>query len=96
MFLSTIILFLNNHTINENFKHTINLNTTNIIHNNTYIITYITIILLFTTIPAVLVATNCNPNNPLLYAIIAFIFSDIYLLQWSIKTFILKFKQCSF
>ena len=93
MFLSTIILLLNNNKINENFKHTINFNSSNIIHNNIYILTYITIILLFTTIPAVLVATNCNPNNPLLYGILAFIFSDIYLLQWSIKKFIFRFNN---
>lgn len=96
MFLSSIILLLNNYKINDNFKHTINFNTNHIIHNNTYIITYITLILLFTTIPAVLVATNCNPNNPLLFGIIAFIFSDIYLLQWSIKTFIFKNNYCKF
>ena len=40
--------------------------------------------------PAVLVATNCNPNNKILYGIIGFFFSDLYLIQWSVKKFILK------
>ncbi len=93
MFISTNILLLNNKRINENFKNIISLNTSGIIANNTYIMTYLTIILLFTTIPAVLVATNCNPHNPILYGIIAFIFSDVYLLQWSIKKFIFKFNN---
>ena len=91
MFISTVILLLNNKKINENFKSIITLKTEALITNNSYIITYLTLLLLFTTIPAVLVAVNCNPKNPIMFGILAFIFSDIYLLQWSIKKFVLKF-----
>ena len=91
VFFSSTVLLLNNNRISENFKNTINLNTKNIIIDNSYIITYLTTLLLFTTIPAVLVAVNCNPKNPIFYGIIAFIFSDIYLLQWSIKKFIFRY-----
>lgn len=91
MFISTIILLLNNKKIHENFKSIVSLKTETIIANNSYIITYLTLLLLFTTIPAVLVAVNCNPNNPIMYGLIALIFSDIYLLQWSIKKFVFKF-----
>ena len=47
-------------------------------------------LLIVTALPAVMVAINCNPNNQILYGLIAFLFSDIYLLQWAIKKFILK------
>ena len=53
----------------------------------------ICILLLFTTIPAVLVAINCNKDSKLMYGIVSFFFSDIYLLQWSIKKFIIKEKN---
>ena len=43
-----------------------------------------------TALPAVLGAVDCNKNNKLLYGTLAFLFSDVYLLQWSIKKFILN------
>ena len=52
---------------------------------------YMIILILITTIPAVLVATNCNKDSKVLYGLLAFLFSDIYLLQWSIKKFVLKY-----
>ena len=60
------------------------------IRNNFYTMTYITLLLLVTTIPAVLVAINCNKHNQIGYGILAFLLSDIYLLQWAIKKFIMK------
>ena len=62
-----------------------------ILRDNLYTMIYMIIILLVTTIPAVLVATNCNKDSKVLYGIVAFLFSDIYLLQWSIKKFVLKY-----
>ena len=47
------------------------------------------VFLLLNVVPAVLIAFNWNKNN-IGHLIIAFLFSDIYLLQWSIKKFILK------
>ena len=95
MLVSSTILLLNNLRINENFKSIVSLKTETIISNNAYIISYLTILLLFTAIPAVLVAVNCNPENPVFYGLIALIFSDLYLLQWSIKKFVFKFdKYC--
>ena len=41
-------------------------------------------------IPAVLVAVNCHTKNPIIPGIIALIFSDLYLIQWSLRKFILK------
>ena len=86
--LSSSIILLNNKRVIDNFINIDNINKT--INNNMYIITYIGLLLLFTTIPAILVAVNCNKNNKLLYGLIGFFFSDIYLLQWSIKKFILR------
>jgi hypothetical protein len=59
--------------------------------NNNYTIFYMAILLLITAIPAVLVAVNCNKDKPILYGIVAFVFSDLYLLQWSIKKFIIRY-----
>lgn len=59
--------------------------------NNIYTMVYMVLLLLVTTIPAVLVAINCNKDRPIIFGIIAFVFSDIYLLQWSIKKFVIKY-----
>lgn len=59
--------------------------------NNNYTIFYMALLLLITAIPAVLVAVNCNKDKPILYGIVAFVFSDLYLLQWSIKKFIIRY-----
>jgi hypothetical protein len=89
--LTSAIVLLNNRRVIDNF---INIDdSVKTINNNIYIITYIGLLLLFTTIPAVLVAINCNKNSKLLYGSIGFVFSDVYLIQWSIKKFILKHKN---
>jgi hypothetical protein len=85
---SSILVLLNNRSVINNFINIDNLDKT--INNNIYLLLYISLVLILTTIPAVLVAVNCNKNSKLLYGFIAFFFSDIYLLQWSIKKFIMK------
>ena len=75
----------------ESFKTFLEGNPDRILKDNIYTMSYMIILLLVTTIPAVLVATNCNKDYRVLYGIIAFFFSDIYLLQWSIKKFVLKY-----
>lgn len=85
---TAIILSNNNHVISNVINN--NNNITSQVYNNIYIILFITLILLCTTMPAVLVAINCNPNNKILYGLLGFFFSDLYLIQWSIKKFILK------
>jgi len=63
--------------------------------DNMYTLIYVSFILLVTTIPAVLIAINCNKKHPIGYGILAFLVSDIYLLQWAIKKFIIKYpKYC--
>ena len=85
---TAIILSNNNKVINNVINNNNNIESQ--IYNNIYIILFISFILLCTTMPAVLVAINCNPNNKILYGFIGFFFSDLYLIQWSIKKFILK------
>jgi len=86
--LSTSILMLNNSKVIDNIK---NYNDNKkFLTNNVYLIFYITLLLIVTALPAVLVAIECNKENKILYGIMAFLFSDIYLLQWSIKKFILN------
>jgi len=85
---TTGILLSNNRKIINNVLNYENVSAT--LNNNIYILTFISLILFFTTLPAVLVATHCNPDDRVLYGIIGVLFSDIYLIQWSIKKFILK------
>lgn len=61
-----------------------------IIKDNMFTMIYMTMLLLITTIPAVLVAIHCNKSQQLMYGSLAFVFSDIYLLQWAIKKFIMN------
>jgi hypothetical protein len=75
----------------ESFKNYLNGDVDKMIRDNLYTLIYITLLLLVTTIPAVLVAINCNKTQPVRYGMLAFLVSDIYLLQWSIKKFIMKY-----
>ena len=86
--LSTSILLLNNSTIINNIENTEN--KFRLLTNNAFIIFYMTLLLIVTALPAVLVAINCNKDYKVMYGIFAFFFSDIYLLNWAIKKFILK------
>ena len=85
---STVLIILNNEKLLNNFVSIDNYDKT--LHNNIFMLVYISMLLIFMTIPSVLIAVNCNPNNKIMYGFIAFIFSDIYLLQWSIRKFIFK------
>ena len=89
--LTLAILNLTRKRTFESFKTLIEGNPQQILRDNLYTMVYMIILLIVTTVPAVLVATNCNKNYPILYGILAFLFSDIYLLQWSIKKFVLKY-----
>ena len=75
----------------ESFNTFLDGNVDKMIIDNMYTMIYITIILLVTTIPAVLVAINCNQQKPIRYGVLAFLLSDIYLLQWAIKKFVIKY-----
>ena len=39
-----------------------------------------------------LIAANCNPNNPIMYSIIAFLVPNIYLLQYAIRKYLMREK----
>ncbi len=86
--LSSAIIILNNSKVVDNFKNI--KNRSSLIKNNVFILIYLTLLLLVTALPAVLVAVNCNKDNKLMYGMLGFLFSDIYLLQWAIKKFILN------
>ena len=86
--LSSSILLLNNSTVLNSIKN-INDNA-KMLSNNVFILIYLTMLLIVTALPAVMVAIHCNPDNQLMFGILAFLFSDIYLLQWAVKKFILK------
>tara|TARA_B100001093_G_scaffold410304_1_gene399548 strand:- start:658 stop:954 length:297 start_codon:yes stop_codon:yes gene_type:complete len=77
----------------ESFKTFFEGDPDKILRDNLYTMLYMIILILVTTIPAVLVATNCNKDSKVLYGLLAFLFSDIYLLQWSIKKFVLKYPE---
>jgi len=91
--LSLAIFNLSRKRALESFKTFLEGNPDQILKDNLYTMAYMIILLLVTTIPAVLVATNCNKQNKAMYGIIALFCSDIYLLQWSIKKFVLKYPE---
>ena len=91
--LSLAIFNLSRRRALESFKTFLEGSPDQILKDNIYTMLYMIILLLVTTIPAVLVATNCNKDNRVVFGIIAFLFSDIYLLQWSIKKFVLKYPE---
>ena len=94
--LSTSLLLLNNNAVVNNISNLNNAlnnklsNNNKIVSNNFFILFYVSLLLIVTALPSVMVAINCNPNNKILYGLIAFFFSDLYLLQWAVKKFILK------
>jgi hypothetical protein len=89
--LSLTILNRMRHKTLESFKSHLEGNMSKMVMDNMYTLIYISFILLVTTIPAVLIAVHCNKTHPISYGILAFLVSDIYLLQWSIKKFIIKY-----
>jgi len=77
----------------DTFSATRNTELNNIIsatRESSYLLIGLAIFLLINTIPAVLVAFNCNKKDKIMYSTLAFVFADLYLLQWAIKKFVLK------
>jgi len=57
---------------------------------------FVALFILFIAILAIILAVRCNPNNKLAYGIIAFLFSEIYLIQFFIRKYLIKEKNyCS-
>jgi len=52
------------------------------------------IFLMFNVVPAMLIATNCDGGN-ILRMIVAFLFSDVYVFNYSIRKFIFKDGYCN-
>ena len=50
--------------------------------------------LMFSVVPAVLIASNCHKNN-MLHIAIAFMFSDIYIFNYAVRKFIFKDGFCN-
>ena len=77
----------------DTFRATRNTELNNIVaaaRDSSYLVIGLAIFLLINIIPAVLVAFNCNKKNKIMYSSLAFVFADLYLLQWAIKKFVLK------
>lgn len=53
----------------------------------------IALFVIFIVILAIVLAVRCNPNNQFAYALIAFLFSEIYLIQFFIRKYIIKEKN---
>ena len=49
---------------------------------------YVVLIVLFQILPVMLIAVNCNPDSPVIYGIVSFLFPNIYLLQHAIRKYI--------
>ena len=53
----------------------------------------VSIIIIAIVITAILIALRCNPDNKFAYGLLAFLFSEIYLLQFVIRKYLLKEKD---
>ncbi len=54
---------------------------------------FISIFIIFIVILAIIIAVRCNPDNQFAYAFIAFLFSEIYLIQFFIRKYIIQEKN---
>jgi len=54
---------------------------------------FASIFILFIVILAIVIAVRCNPNNQLVYGLIALLFSEIYIIQFFIRKYIIKEKN---
>jgi len=54
----------------------------------------ILLFLMFSVVPAILIASNCTKNN-IGHLILAFLFSDIYVFHYSIRKFVFKDGYCN-
>jgi hypothetical protein len=68
----------------ENFK---NKNNKKSILKTVWKIFYTITLLILMWVPAILISQQCNPNNKVGYGILAFLFPDMYIFQWSLKKF---------
>jgi len=49
--------------------------------------------MIFVVVLAIILAVRCNPNHELVYGFIAFLFSEIYLIQFFIRKYIIQEKE---
>jgi len=54
---------------------------------------FVSLFVLFIVILAIVLAIRCNPDNKIAYGIIAFLFSEIYLIQFFIRKYLIKEKN---
>jgi hypothetical protein len=54
---------------------------------------FVSLFVLFIVILAIVLAVRCNPDNKLAYGIIALLFSEIYLIQFFIRKYLIKEKN---
>ena len=52
----------------------------------------VVLVLLFQVMPVMLIAVNCNPDSPIMYGIIAFLFPGIYLFQHTVRKYLMRTK----
>jgi hypothetical protein len=50
------------------------------------------LIIIFQILPIMLIAVNCNPNSPVTYGIIAFLFPGVYLFQHAVRKYLIREK----
>jgi ABC-type transport system involved in multi-copper enzyme maturation permease subunit len=83
----------NNTSSNNTGSNNIKLNIMNPKNMNGIDLIVVIITLVICTLPAVVIATKCNPKTPVLMGIIAFLFDRIYLFQHVVRKYILREKN---
>ena len=82
-----------NNTGSNTGSNNIKLNIMNPKNMNGVDLIVVIITLVICTLPAVVIATKCNPKTPVLMGIIAFLFDRIYLFQHVVRKYILREKN---
>ena len=49
---------------------------------------YVLIVVLVQIMPVMLIAVHCNPDSPVMYGIVSFLFPTIYLLQHAVRKYL--------
>lgn len=80
--LSSALLTHNNQTDQSNMSKLL----------NTILSFFLAIIGIVLVVVAVLVASRCNPKHPIVFGVLAFLFPEIYLIQYGIRKYLLKQK----
>lgn len=82
-----------NSNVNGNANGNVNVNILDVKNMDGSDVVALIFVLVICTLPAVVIATRCNPKCPVLMGIVAFLFDRIYLFQHVVRKYLLREKN---